>query len=258
MSLSTHSAFYFGYEVTEDNQSLDFDEGGGELTAEIEPGSYTLTTFLDAVESALNVAGALTYTVSVNRTTRIVTISAGSNFELLAATGTHVGSGVWSLLGFPATDVSGASSFSGTSASGSEYTTQFILQSYVSPDHYRQASSAVVNEAASGIVEVVKFGDKRFIEADFKFITSRALPSVSPIRNNATGLEDASDFFVFLITKAQLEFMPDEDTPGTFYTVILESYPGFSDGTGFKFRELYDRGLPGFYETGVVKFRVIE
>jgi hypothetical protein len=258
MSLTTHSQFYFGYEVDESNRSLDFSEGAAELQATVEIGSYSLTEFADAVEDALNEAGALTYTVSINRTTRILTVAAGSSFELLVSSGSRAASSVYALMGFTGSDRTGDDSYAGDAAAGSAYNTQFILQSYVPPEHFIQAASAVVNKSASGKVEVIKFGEEQFIEADFKFITSRSMPTGGMIRNSASGLTNFLTFMEFLITKAPLEFMPDENTPSTFYKVILESVPSFSDGTGFRLKELVDRGLPGFYETGVMKFRVVD
>lgn len=258
MALETHSLFYFNYEVTDANQSLDFDEGSGEVTATVEIGSYSLTSLLDAIAAAMTDAGSMTYDVTVDRDTRLITISAASVFDLLAATGTHVATGIWDLIGFDAADLTGDDAYTGTNASGDSYATQFILQSYVPKENYIQAASAVVNKAASGIVEVIQFGQEQFIEADFRFITDRTIGGDSPIRNSNTGVSDFLTFMRFLTTNAPVEFMPNEGDTSEFSKVILESYPGFNDGTGFKLKELYDKGLPGFFETGVLKFRVVE
>jgi hypothetical protein len=61
-----------------------------------------------------------------------------------------------------------------------------------------------------------------------------------------------------MTTKAPFEFMPDEDVPATFYSVICESTPGFSDGTGFKLMEMTSQKLIGYYDSGMIKLRVLE
>jgi protein involved in sex pheromone biosynthesis len=62
----------------------------------------------------------------------------------------------------------------------------------------------------------------------------------------------------YLINKYEVEFMPDKDNPDDFYRVVLESASGNSKGTGYKLEEQYGRGLVGYFETGILKFRVIE
>jgi len=44
----------------------------------------------------------------------------------------------------------------------------------------------------------------------------------------------------------------------TFEKVILESTGESKDGVGFKIKEMYDQGLPGYYESGTLVFRVVE
>lgn len=255
MSLSTHSKFYYGFEVTADAYLLDFSEGAGELTAELDVGAYSLEDFADEISRAMNEAGALTYTVSVDRATRKITISAGSNFSLLVATGSHLGTSIFEAAGFTGADRSGAASYEGAAA-GSEYATQFVLQSYVGPDDFQDSTYGTVNKSASGKIEVVSFGEESFIEANIAFVTDRAQPSGGPIRNNASGVNNLRALMQYLITKGPLEFMPDESDPDTFHEVVLESTPDDARGLRYKLRELYGRGLPGFFETGVLKFRV--
>ena len=429
MSLLTHSKFYYGYEVTPAALYLDFDEGGGELTATLEIGSYTLTEFVAEVARALNEAGANTYTVTVDRATRIITIAADSSTDLLVEAGSHLGTTAWGLLGFTtnasiitggggggggfnfenvvnasttadtvtnttapgdvwnagATSVESAAGdgyvefktnaidggtmtgftegFTGTFytqidyaiylpgpgenvqifesgaqvasglgtytnsdvmrverigttiyyknsgntiytsgnpsadplyfqtsingpsgapgdfggivdivtdfvstatdaiadvAAGSEYVTQFILQSHVKSEHSQGATYATLNKSASGKVEVVKFGDEYFMEANIKYATDYLYGASTPIRNNATGVADLNAFLIYLISKGPIEFMADEDAPETFEKMILESTPDDSKGLKYKLKELYGQGLPGYFETGVLKFRVAE
>lgn len=258
MSISTRSKFYFGHTITADNQNLDFKEGAGsELTAVLEIGTYSLEEFAAEIERAMTVAGTFVYTVTVNRTTRVITIAADSAITLLGATGTHIGTGVFSLAGFAASDTGSATSHVGGSASGSSYATQFVPQDYIAPDDWQAATDGVVNKSASGRIEVVRFGTETFFQMNLKYITSVALGSGSPIRYSATGLADARTFMQYLTTKARVEFMPDEDTPGTYSTVILESTPDDKNGLAYMLKEMIGQHLPGFFETGKLKFRVV-
>lgn len=258
MSLSTHSKFYYGYEITEENNALDFSEGGSELQATLDVGSYTLTTILDAIAIALNDVGALTYTVSVNRDTRLITIASTSNFELLVSTGSRSGSSVFSTIGFSGSDKTGALTYTASAAAGSEYRTQFILQSYVDTNSFVDAAEGTVNTSASGLVEVYRFGQNQFMEANFTYITDRVLVDGAPIRKKPSGVLELQTLMRHFISKAPFEFMPNEDDSATFETMILESTPDNKSGIGFKLKELYTKNLPGFYETGVLKFRKIQ
>jgi hypothetical protein len=252
-----YSKFYYGFEVTSGNNLLNFDEGGPELTATITIGSYTATDFVEAVENALNAAGALTYTVTFNRTTRLITIAATGNFDLLAGTGSNKAFGPWTLLGF-ATDQTGAATYTGGAVAGSEYVVQFPLQDYIASTNWTQAANATVNKTASGRVEVVRFGSESFMQCNFRYITNITQPSGGPITSDASGVTKFRSFASFLITKGPVEFMYDKDTPATFEEMILESTPDNKDGVGYKLKEQYDRGLPGYYDSGVFVFRVVE
>lgn len=257
MSLTTHSRFYFGHTITADNQYIDFDEGAGELGATLRVGAYSFTEFVDEIERAMNEVGLQEYTVTGNRTTRKITIAAGSAFDLLISTGAHAGASAFDLAGFTGADVTGATSYLGNAASGSEYTTQFILQSHIASDDYRGSAYGVVNKAASGRTEVVTFGDENFVQFNLKFVTDYSQPSGAPIRSSATGVADLRTFMQYLITKAPLEYMPDEDDADTFETVLLESTQDDSKGLKYKLRELYGQGLPGYFETGILTMRVL-
>lgn len=257
MSLSTFSKFYYGHEVTLDNNTIDINEGSGELTAEIAVGTYSLTDFLAALESALNTAGVLTYTCTLNRTTRKITITATGTFSLLISTGSSVGTSAFTLAGFTGADKTAASTYTGNIGSGSEYRPQFILQDHVPPENYKKNVQATVNEAASGLIEVVRFGVVRFIQCSIKFITDLAMDGVI-IKNNPDGVDDANDFMNYITKIAPVEFMPDISDSSTFNTVQLESTPQSKDGIDYTLKERYDMGLPGIFETGILTFRVID
>jgi len=253
----TYSKFNYGMLVDDSSNKLDFSEGGGQLTAELTSGSYTLGEYASALQSAMRAAGLLEYTVSVNRSGNIITISAPSTFSLLLNTGTNVGVSLAETIGFmQASDLTGASSYSGSVKAGSEYYPQFMLQSYVPSAHYKQSADATVNKTASGRVEIVRFGTEKFIEMDIKFITSRVMDGIV-IKNNSNGLQSALDFLTDITQKRRFEFVENINSPAVYEKVILESFPSHNDGTGFKLRELFSQNLPDIYETGVLKLRVV-
>lgn len=258
MSLSTQSLFYYGHEITDENYLLDFDEGGGELTAELALGSYTLTEFVAELKRALDAAGGNTYTVVVDRTTRVITISADGNFDLLTLTGTHVGTSPWELIGFTqVADKTGTNTYEAENPSGSSYQTQFVPQSYIGPEDLQEAVEATVHESAAGDLQVFRFGTNRFIEMNLTFITNRDMTG-SVIRNNPTGVLEAQQLLQYATRKLRMEFMEDVADPSSFFPVILESTPQNQKGVGYRLNELYGRGLPEFFETGLLRFRVVE
>lgn len=261
--IDSYSAFYYGYQVTAEpyNGYINIDEGSGELAIEVPVGSYTLTTLVDAIRDALLSQATLDYTVSVDRLSRRITISASTNFDLLTNTGTNVGSSIWSLLGFDTTaDRTGTNSYTGERFSGIAYYPQFYLQSYVGDDDFQGRNEASKNVASDGTtIEVINYGLAKFIEFDIKFITSRLdIADGNVIKKNSTGLEEARQFLQYATSLNEFEFIPDLNTPGSFKRCIVESTPDFPDGTGYKLKELFNQNLRDIYETGIIRLRVIE
>jgi hypothetical protein len=255
MAIDTFSTFYYGQSVTKDTWSINFKEGGGsELEAQVAIGAYTLTDFLVAVKTALDSEGALTYTVSVDRNTRLITISTSSTFSLLVSTGSQNGTSLWSLLGFSGSDRTGASTYTGNLPCGSEYKNQFKLQDFTSSDDFQEKVDPTVLESASGNVEVVNFGTRKLFEMSFKYISNLAGDG-SVFRNNPNGLSDARSFFQYITQKKPFEFMQDDSQRSNYKKVILESTPSSSNGTAYKLVELVGQNLPGYYEITNVKMR---
>lgn len=264
--IRTKSKFYYGHTIDSDNNLLDFKEGTGtELTATLNVGEYSLTDFVTEVARALNAAAdTLVFTVSVNRTTRIITIAATGAFTILGATGTHVGNDCLSLVGFAAADTSSSASHAGTSASGSVWSPQWTIQNYVSFDDNVSSVDGIVRESTSGVIEAISFGRRYIMEANFKYITdvkqgpmSSANASME-LEDDSSGVSNARDFLTYAITKAPIEFIPDRSDASTYETCILESTPESQNGLAFKLKELYSVNLSGYYETGILTFRRVE
>lgn len=252
--IETNCKFYYGFTITSENCFIDFKEGTDpDLEAVLTQGEYSFDEFIIEVSRALNAASALTYTVSINRTTRYITITTSSNFKLLGATGVNNAASALPLMGFSA-DTSLNTTQTG-SAAGYEWIPQFLAQDYVDFEDNQTAVESSIKQSATGDVQAFRFGTKKIMECRFKYITDRIQRVGSPIANDSSGVANARDFLAYAVTKATVDFIPDVDDPDTFIECILESTDVDSNGMGFKLKEQYGEGLPGYYETGILKFR---
>jgi len=255
MTIQTKSKFYYMDSVSATTQYVDFDEGAGELTATLTSGSYSLTDFATELARAMTAAGGQTYTVSLNRSTRKITISATGNFSLLLSSGTHTASSGLVLAGFSGgSDRASTNSYLAASTVGSEYKPQYFLQKYVPSDNLQKEVMPSINQSASGKVEVLSFGTVKFIEMEIPFCTSLTQSGVA-IENNATGEADIRSFLQAAVKKIDFEFMPDRDTETTFEKVILEKTPEDSKGVGYRLKEMLP--LAGYFSTGKLTLRVV-
>lgn len=262
MTIKTYSAWNYGHSIDDTNFYVDINEGVGELSGTLNIGDYSLGTFAVELERVLNAIGALDYTVALDRVGRQLTINSSGNFDLLLSTGTHVGTSIWNLAGFSqGSDLVGASSYTGASASGSQYLAQFWLQSFVDFQDNFQSSDASVSESANGVVEVVTFGGKEIMECNLTFVTDFDQGSgceTQLIVNNPNGVSDLRSFLRYATTKQLLEFVPDVvNDPNSITKCILEKTPESAQGVSFKIKELYRRNLPGYFETGIIQFRKV-
>jgi hypothetical protein len=254
--ITTESAFYYDFEITESNKFISFNEGGGEIIAELRVGKYTLTGAVNETVRAMNDAGSLIYTGSMGRNNRIVTISASANFSLLGATMTNTLTVLFDL-GFINIDYSGANTYDGNSGIGSVYRPQFRLQSYVDFDHNQQAVDSTVNISANGQVELVRFGVVKLMECNIDFATDIDQGYGGYIRTDGSGVSNLKNFMEYLVNKGPIEFIPDIQNPGTYKNCVLESTPESKDGVNFKLKEKFSSGLIGYYSTGLLTFREV-
>jgi hypothetical protein len=259
MALSTHSKFFYGYKITTQNQYIDFQEGINVFRASLKVASYSSLSLAVEIKRALEAVGANTYTVLFDRSTRKFTISTTVNFSLLTGTGVNLGLSAFELLGYAVgTDKTGATSYVSDNTTGFEYSTQFFIQSYKPTSQNRKAIDGVINKSSSGVVEVVKFGNERFMSGELSFITDIPQTPGSLIRSNPSGLADFTQFIEWCTDKGPVEFMENENDVSTFQVFILESTEADSKGLDFDIVELYDRGLAEYFKSGVLKFRLLE
>lgn len=119
---------YLIYPIRSGRNALVINEGGGDLTATIADGYYDSSNFPAALKTALDAAGALTYTVTISATTNKITISATGAFTMKFASAA-TSPDMWKILGFAYnTDTSSAASHDGSMPvrlDGDEY---FVLQ----------------------------------------------------------------------------------------------------------------------------------
>lgn len=260
MSLKTRSAFIYGHTITDINASINFVEDGvTELLASIEVGAYSLTTFLDAVAVALNEIGDNEYTVTVDRTTRLITISADANFDLLVTTGSQKDIAAWTLLGFT-TDRSGSDTYVADLPSGSVYYPQGPLYDYIPSNNIQEAVQSVRNESSSGsAIEVISYGVRNYMECEIKYATDIVQPTGKQffLENNPNGVSDLRTFMAYLNTIAPVEFIPDKTDFTVFETFIIERTARSREGTAYELRELYSEGLADYFSSGKLVFRRI-
>jgi len=256
MTVMTRSKFYYGYVVDLNNQNIPFDEGSGELNAEISIGTYSLSDFITQVEAGLNSAGTQLYTVAVDRTTRIITISAPGNFDLLFATGAQGGQSLYALLGYEFLDYTLINTYEAPNVTGKEFRPQFKLQNFRDFKDRRDATFAVVNESASGVVEVVSYGKKNTMRCNITFITDNSMGNNAPIENDQSGVDNAREFLEFIIDKGNVEFIPDRDNAAVF-TKCFVTKGVTGDGTAFELKEMFSKKLTGYFETGNLEFREV-
>ncbi len=100
------------YAFTANNNIITFDEGGGALTATINPGNYTRAEIETEIKTRMDTAGADTYTVNISQNTYLLTITSTGTFSLDFT----VANSANDLLGFGAAVFATAASHTGANA----------------------------------------------------------------------------------------------------------------------------------------------
>lgn len=93
------------FPVNTNNNTIIFEEsgGGGELTATVPEGSYTITTIATAIATALTAAtaNAITYTVAINTSTLVMTVTASAGTFAFKWASITTGTGMAPIMGWP-------------------------------------------------------------------------------------------------------------------------------------------------------------
>ena len=177
---------------------------------------------------------------------------------MLTNSGAGTGSSPWSLMGFDETaDQTGATGYTAASGAGSVYTPQFRLQDYISSSDWQELVDVNVIESANGDIETFAFGTRNFIQANITYANDYSQPTSSIIKNNSSGVSDLRTFMTDITKKRPFEIMLDISDPDTYSEVVLESTPTSKEGTGFRLKEMYTKGMPNYFETGALVMRIL-
>jgi hypothetical protein len=256
--INTYSSFIYGHTINNSNFYFGIDEGGGEILVQLNSSAYSLTDFANELGRALNEYTTINnnYSVTINRATRKLTISADNIFSILINSSSQVSTSAYLLAGFSGADVTGATSYEGDLASGSIYNTQHKLQKYVSFEDSQGKLGVSVNEPADGsFIEKISYGNKKVMECEIKFASNYEFGKDSKIRENLTGVSDLRAFMLYIIDGAPIEFIPDDTDFNTFTKCLLVKTPENSKGNDFKLKE--DKKWRETYSTGVINFREV-
>ena len=256
--ITTMPVFYYNYAITAENYYINFDDGSGEIACILDQGNYSPTNLAIEVSRAMSEFGNQDYTCTFNRSDRTFTITASGNFDLLIQTGVNIGLGAFATLGFTGSDLTGTNTYTSDTSAGSEFIPQFKPQDYIDFDDWQEYTQANINEAASGLIEVYSIGLRSFMEFNLTLATDIDQGRAGLIRTDSSGVSKLRDFMQYCITKGEVEFMKDSSDRNTYSTIILEKTPTSSTGTGYQLKELYGRGIPGYFETGKLKWRLKE
>lgn len=139
------------YEVTEDNRRLNFNTGGSELLATLDPGLYTAAGLASEVQSRMRSAtGDSSVDVTYSDTTHLFTITRSGTLNLLCSSGTAKGT-AWSLIGFENTDLTGSTSYTGTDVTFEDADEHIIR---CTAKGYKDDASGTYTGTANAMIEV--------------------------------------------------------------------------------------------------------
>lgn len=251
MALTGRSLIRYGLEVNAFNSSLDFKavSGGPEKNATLRTGSYSLTGLMDEVVRAMNAADpANIYGYTIDRSisggleNRVTITTSGTFLSLLFGSGSRAISSCATLLGFTATDKTGAVSYTSQSSSGTTFLTAREGYGYQSPETTRKIQGSV-NISASGDKEAVVFSVMQFLEVEYKYETQ------------ANTFTTWASFMTWAIKQKPFEITPIFSDYNTFYEVTLDSTESDGKGLGYQMKEMLP-DFPFYYRTGRLRMRL--
>lgn len=249
MALTAKSLFLYGFEVTSANNAIDFrvSLGGPVLQATIPVGFYSLTSLLDEIESQMLSVSLTTITATADRTyaggtqNRVTIATSGAYLDLLFGTGPNAAISIATLIGFTATDKTGALTYTGTSSAGTVLIPDWWGKNYTPPTLNRR-NFGTVNISTSGEKEAVIFASQQFINVQFDF------------EPQSKALTDWPTLIAWMIKQRPFDFTPEISSPNVVYEVTLEKSTEDSKGLAFNLREMIPQ-YPFQFSTGAMVFR---
>ena len=250
MALSSKSLFLYGFEVTDENSSLDFkaSSGGSVLQATLTIGYYSLTSLMTEIVRAMEAVDPTNiYTVTADRTVvggtqnRVTIATSGTFLSLLFSSGPRTASTCAELIGFNVADKTGATTYTGDFSSGTVFIPDRIAYQFIPIDVHNEVIGKI-NISSIGVKETVVFSTQKYWQAQFKYIPkSEAENSWAPL-------------MLWMIQQRPIDFTPEIATPSTFYSGTLEKTPASGTALAFKFTEMLP-DFPDTYDSGVMTFR---
>lgn len=251
MALTAQSLFLYDFEVGTTNFAIDFRivGAGPILEASVALKFYSLTSVLAAVKAAMEAADpSNVYTVTADRTVaggtenRVTISTSGAFLELLFATGPRSASTIAPLLGYTATDKTGATSYAGTVTAGTALISELVGYNFT-PAAMSQKVFGNVNISTSGKKEAIIFNTQKFPLVEFKYEPSTKVETEWQTLNQ------------WMMKQRSFDFTPEITSPSTFFEATLETHVGDGRGLGFTMREMLPN-FPNHWTTGIMKFRV--
>lgn len=255
--LKTYSEFNYGHTITEDNFYFPIIFNGETFNVELRVGTYTLGNFVGELSRALTTIPGIEFDLSLDRETRIITIEADQTFTIPTQSSNLVNNSCYSLVGLDGTsDLSGSSSYSGSQGSGFVFVPQFRLQDYIDFEDDQEFLKSSLTETGSGLTQVTSFGIAKTMSCNIKYQTN-IVPQGGGLLEDPEGEDNLRKFMSYVITKAPIEFVRDNENRNDFVNCFLNSTAKSKDGTGFTLRELYAEGIAEYFETRTITFREI-
>lgn len=159
--------FYIQSGTTSGNKKIYFNEGGGILTGTLVPGTYDATSLCAAIKTAMDAAGALTYTVTYDDATNLFTIAGSGNF-VLALTSTTAA--IWNAIGWTS-GVDTASAASHTAEEIRLHTSEYVRYDLGSASNIYFAAVKNHNLQNTAIARLVFWSDAFVTEAETEDMT---------------------------------------------------------------------------------------
>lgn len=114
------------FQITSSNKYIDFNEGGGELNAVLQEGSYTVDELETEIKTVMDAAGGDTYTITYSTSTGKWTIASDGTFDLLWNSGTNTANTLGDTLGFLTSADEGSTVNSHTAVKPAIHTTEYL------------------------------------------------------------------------------------------------------------------------------------
>lgn len=257
MAQKDRALFLYGFDVTNNNKYINFKNAamGPELTATMNVGNYSCSEFLTEMKRAMEVAdGVYKYTWAINRgvpdekSNRVSVSTTAPFLSILFGSGTNAANSPRDIIGFSPADYTGSTSYTGFTNAGTVLYPDFPTWDYLSPDNMVMNDGSK-NVSAAGIKETLVFAQMRFFQGQWKYITN--------FQGNTQETE-WQNFLKYATRQLKFEFTPSvfEDV-SLFYKCTLESTPADSNGLGYNLKQMRGDGLFRFYDSGLLKFRVV-